>query len=376
MQPASAPAAPAPVGPAAAATPSRSLFERLPWKVRLAIFLPVFATAGITLGVGALMVYYAFVLPDAHAILSLERARFAAQAPVPAAQAAARDDAALEQLPAHVRDAVVASEDRRFFAHRGLDPTGFLRATFANLLAGRLAPGNATLTQRLAARLAAHSGLAWSPTLEELTLTLWLEARLTKHEILELYIYSAHFGGDAYGIEAAARRTFAKSARELTLGEAAVIAGLLEPSTEPATSAEAARVRGRVVLAKMLEAGLISAEAERRAASETITFAVPRRGEDEIELLLARIPPAGASHAVMSLSTSEKVAPTANRATSRSKAPPYPTKAIDADLIARALRDESAAKTAASMPRSRAVTRPEIEVGKPGGLMSLGVVPR
>lgn len=221
------------------------------------------------------------------------------------------------------------------------------------------------------------SGRAWWRKLEELTLALWLEARLTKHEILELHINGAHFGGNAHGIEAAARGTFGKSARELTLAEAAVIAGLLEAAREHGTSAEAARARGRIVLAKMLEAGLISAEAERRAARETIEFAAPPRGEDAIELLLARMPPlAGASHAAMAVTAPEKPAPSAARSTSRSKAPPYPNKAIDADLIARALREDSGAKTAASERSARAASRLGGKAGEPGGLMSLGLVPR
>ena len=210
------------------------------------------------------------------------------------------------------------------------------------------------LTQQLAATLAVSAGPGWARNLEDVTLALWLEARLTKHEILELYLNSADFGGGASGIEAAAQRTFGKSARELTLAEAAVIAGFLGAPTEqtPIMSAEAARARGRLVLAKMLEAGLISAEAERRAAGESIAFATPRRGEDAIELLLGRMPsPAGAGHAAMAATAAEEstqALPSASRSTSASKSPAYP---IDADVIARALAEESAAKSAATAPR-------------------------
>src|SRR6185312_17458842 len=112
----------------------------------------------------------------------------------------------------------------------------------------------------------------------ELGLALWLEVRLTKNEILELYLNQVYFGSGAYGVGPASERYFGKPARELTLGEAAIIAGLLKAPSKysPATNPGAARARGRVVLAKMLEAGFISPEQEKRALDQTIVFTDPK----------------------------------------------------------------------------------------------------
>ena len=109
---------------------------------------------------------------------------------------------------------------------------GMLRAAFANLRAGRFAQGGSTLTQQLAKNMFLSPERTMSRKLEEFVLALWLEVRLSKDEILELYLNRVYFGGGAYGIEAAAQRYFDKSARELTLSEAAVIAGLVKGAVE------------------------------------------------------------------------------------------------------------------------------------------------
>src|SRR5690606_36895279 len=132
----------------------------------------------------------------------------------------------LDMLPPHAADAVLAIEDRRFFEHPGLDPLGMLRAAVANLRAGRLTQGGSTIAQQLAKNLFLTSERTWSRKAEELVMALWLELRLEKRDILELYLNRVYFGGGAHGIEAASQRYFGKSARKLTLAEAAVIAGL------------------------------------------------------------------------------------------------------------------------------------------------------
>ena len=143
----------------------------------------------------------------------------------------------LDLLPQHVIEAVVATEDRRFFDHRGLDPIGLLRASLANLRAGRYVQGGSTLSQQLAKNLFLSSERTLGRKFEELLLAIWLEVRLPKQDILELYLNRVYFGGGAYGIEAAARRYFDKPARALTLAEAAVLAGVLKaPSKYSPTS--------------------------------------------------------------------------------------------------------------------------------------------
>jgi penicillin-binding protein 1A len=167
----------------------------------------------------------------------------------------------IDLLPRHLIDAVVATEDRRFFKHWGLDPSGMIRAAFTNVSQGRVAQGGSTLTQQLAKNLFLGSERTWARKLEELVLALWLEARLGKRNILELYLNRVYLGAGAYGVETAAQRFFAKSARDVTLVEAAMLAGLLKAPSKysPASNPPMARERANSVLAKMVEAGLLSA---------------------------------------------------------------------------------------------------------------------
>ena len=122
----------------------------------------------------------------------------------------------IDLLPRHLIDAVIATEDRRFFKHWGLDPTGMLRAAFTNLRAGRVAQGGSTLTQQLAKNLFLGSERTYARKLEELVLALWLELRLGKRNILELYLNRVYFGAGAYGVDTASQRFFGKSAREVS----------------------------------------------------------------------------------------------------------------------------------------------------------------
>ncbi len=218
----------------------------------------------------------------------------------------------LDLLPGHVIDAVVATEDRRFFDHNGVDPFGLVRAMFANVRAGRYAQGGSTLTQQLAKNLFLNSERTLSRKVEELALALWLEMRLGKADIMELYLNRVYFGAGAYGIEAAAQRYFDKSARALTLGEAAVIAGLLKAPSKysPLTNPGAARSRARAVLKKMLAAGLVTPEAELTANRHILKFASMKPSKDlsgieyAVDFILERLPPLlGNGHAEVIVET-------------------------------------------------------------------------
>ncbi len=205
----------------------------------------------------------------------------------------------IDLLPKHVIDAVVATEDRRFFEHWGVDPLGFLRAILTNLRAGRYAQGGSTLTQQLAKNLFLSSERRIGRKLQELYLALWLEIRLPKKDILELYLNRVYFGGGAYGIEAASRRYFNKSARELTVIEAAVLGGVLKAPSKfsPLSSPPLARARARVVVQKMLAAGYLDEEQAKHAANEIIAFHNPSAGreltgyESVVDYVLERLPP-------------------------------------------------------------------------------------
>ncbi len=171
------------------------------------------------------------------------------------------DDVRLEELPPYVPEAVVATEDHRFYSHFGVDPIGLARAMFANLKAGGVVQGGSTLTQQLAKNLFLEPDRTIKRKLQELVLALWLEVKFTKDEILQLYLNRVYFGGGSYGIEAAAQHYFDRSARELTLAQAATLAGLLRAPARynPIRHPRAAEDRAYVVLSRMVEEGFITA---------------------------------------------------------------------------------------------------------------------
>ncbi|MFT0862590.1 transglycosylase domain-containing protein [Ancylobacter sp. G4_0304] len=180
----------------------------------------------------------------------------------------------LRALPPYLPQAFVAIEDRRFYEHFGLDPIGLARAVFVNLTTGRL-QGGSTLTQQLAKNLFLTPERSLSRKVQELVLSLWLETKYTKNEILELYMNRVYFGAGAYGIEAAAQRYFGKSARAVTLSEAAMLAGLVKSpsSLAPTRNLEGAQARAEIVLAAMEEAEFITPEMEKVALARPAVVA-------------------------------------------------------------------------------------------------------
>jgi len=178
----------------------------------------------------------------------------------------------LGDLPDYVPQAFLAIEDRRFYQHEGVDRMAVLRALLANLRAGETVQGGSTLTQQLARNLFLTRQQTINRKLREMVLASRIERRLTKDEILELYLNRVYLGDQAYGVDAGARRFFGKPATELTLAEAAMLAGLPRaPSlTAPTVDFEAATARQRVVLDAMVEAGFITAEQRDQARAEEI----------------------------------------------------------------------------------------------------------
>jgi penicillin-binding protein 1A len=294
----------------------RRLFAQLSWKYRLLILGPAAAALAGSVALLTMLIYYTVAFPHPLSLRNKERAPviriLARDGSVLAERGTAADYMPIDLLPRHVQGAVVATEDRRFFEHYGLDPVGLVRAFFTNIRAGRFAQGGSTLTQQLAKNLFLSPDRTISRKFEELGLALWLELRLSKKDILELYLNRVYFGGGAYGIEAASQRYFDKSARELTIAEAALIAGLLKAPSKysPAASPGAARARSRVVLSKMLEAGVISPEDERRALEERIVFYEPKSQKDTsgvnyaVDFVLERLPQLlGGGHAEVVVET-------------------------------------------------------------------------
>lgn len=164
-------------------------------------------------------------------------------------------------LPAHVPAAFIAIEDRRFRDHIGVDPIGIFRALVTNVEAGGVRQGGSTITQQLAKTSFLSSERSLKRKLQEVIIALYLEARLSKDEILQNYLSSVYFGDGAYGIRAAARTYFDKAPEKLALGEAAMLAGLVQAPSRLAPSRHLDRARDRAsqVLAAMVDTGAITA---------------------------------------------------------------------------------------------------------------------
>ena len=170
-------------------------------------------------------------------------------------------------LPRHVRDAVLAIEDRRFYSHSGIDLRGIARAARHNAREGAIEQGGSTITQQLAKTSFLPADRTFRRKAQEALIALWLEARLSKDEILSRYLSSIYFGDGVYGLRAAARHYFDTTPEALDLGQAAMLAGMIKaPSTlAPTDNLEGARKRARVVLQAMVDAGAITEEQARDA---------------------------------------------------------------------------------------------------------------
>jgi len=181
----------------------------------------------------------------------------------------------LSEMPIYLPQAVIATEDRRFYSHFGIDPIGLARATYVNIRAGHVVQGGSTITQQLAKNLFLTPDRTFKRKIQEMLLALWLEHRFTKDQILEIYLNRVYLGAGAYGVDAAARRYFNKSAREVTLYEAAVIAGLLRAPSRfsPANDRDLAASRAHQVLENMVAAGFLNAAQETRAESQRTQLA-------------------------------------------------------------------------------------------------------
>src|SRR4051812_12347827 len=167
-----------------------------------------------------------------------------------------------DQIPAEMRAAIISTEDRRFRSHIGIDPIGIGRALGSALTSGHRVRATSTITQQLARNIFLTNNRNFVRKFKEAILAMALERKFSKNQILELYLNRVYFGGGAYGIDAASRKFFGHGADHLSLGEAAIIAGLVKaPSNySPSADGEAARSRSGVVLQTMVRNGFITAE--------------------------------------------------------------------------------------------------------------------
>ncbi|NVK34197.1 MAG: penicillin-binding protein [Rhodobacteraceae bacterium] len=168
----------------------------------------------------------------------------------------------LEQLPSYLPNAVISIEDRRFRSHVGFDPIGLTRAVITNFTSGTVRQGGSTLSQQLAKNLFLEPDRTVKRKIQELILAIWLEAKFSKDQILEMYLNRVYLGSGAYGVDAASRRYFGKPARLVTIAEAATLAGLLKAPSRlsPLRNPDLAEERAKLVITAMHDEGYITAQ--------------------------------------------------------------------------------------------------------------------
>ncbi len=246
-------------------------------------FIKFFFTLGFW-GVvaGALAFSYIWFTLDARGLLRIPEREpgimmLSANGSVLAEQGAFFGDAArIAELPDYVPNAIIAIEDHRFRSHYGVDPIGLVRAVSRNILAGHLVQGGSTLTQQLAKNLFLTPEKTITRKAQEAVLAIWLESKFTKDEILQLYLNRVYFAPNAIGIEQASHVFFNKSALELSINEAATLAGMLKAPTtyNPALHPDAAAARAKLVVDAMVRESFVSAEdaqASRDAPSNVVS---------------------------------------------------------------------------------------------------------
>jgi len=243
--------------------------------VKRAAYWSAVAGIWVVIGFGGLMAYYAAYLPQTSEWRVPKRPPNVRIVSTDGLLLANRGDTGgevvrLEHLPPYVPQAVMAIEDRRFRSHFGIDVIGLARAMAVNISRGRLVQGGSTLTQQLAKNLFLKPDRTIARKMQEVVLAVWLEAKYSKDEILEMYLNRVYFGAGAYGIDAASRRYFGKSARHMTLAESATMAGLLKAPSRyaPNRNPDAAKARTKLVIAAMQDEGYINAIESKLAISE------------------------------------------------------------------------------------------------------------
>ncbi|PJF25069.1 MAG: penicillin-binding protein, partial [Phototrophicales bacterium] len=186
---------------------------------------------------------------------------------------------ALDTIPRHCVNAAIATEDANYYAHPGVDLVGIVRAAWANVRGGEVVAGGSTITQQVARNLLLdpqeRADRTLTRKLREMILALRLQAAYSKDDVLALYLNQSYFGNLAYGIDAAARAYFGRSAPELSLAECAMLIGLLQAPAayDPLTNLDAAKARQRVVLELMAQNGFITQVEVETATRDELQFA-------------------------------------------------------------------------------------------------------
>lgn len=228
------------------------------------------------IGVGGMVIYFASQMPSASTWQVPARAPNIKIVAVDGTLIANRgvtggEALALDEMSPYMPEAIVAIEDKRFYSHFGVDFIGVGRAVVTNVLLGHKAQGGSTITQQLARNLFLSPKKTFERKVQEVLLSLWLEQKYTKDQILAMYLNRVYFGDNAYGVEAASRRYFNKSARDINLGEAALLAGLVQAPSRlsPTNDPKPAQERAKVVLTAMRDQGYITDNDLNRAMQQS-----------------------------------------------------------------------------------------------------------
>jgi penicillin-binding protein 1A len=251
----------------------RPLLRLIPWII--------IAVGWVAVTIVSLAAYYAAVLPDPQQAMVFRLPPnltiLARGGEFIAERGMRRAYVAYKDIPQSLVKAVLATEDRRFFYHFGLDPIGLVRAASANWRSGEVLQGGSTITQQLAKNLFLQPKRTWSRKAEEFILALWLESRFKKQEILELYLNRVYFGSGNFGIGAASHYYFGKAPRDITLSEAALLAGLIKAPSyySPTGSMDRSRKRAREILYLLAETDQIDINQYAEALANPPQIKVP-----------------------------------------------------------------------------------------------------
>lgn len=228
------------------------------------------------IGVAGVVIYFASQMPSASSWEVPARAPnikiVAVDGTVIANRGATGGEAlSIDEMSPYLPEAIVAIEDKRFYSHFGVDFIGVGRAFVTNILLGHKAQGGSTITQQLARNLFLSPKKTFERKVQEVLLSVWLEQKYTKDQILAMYLNRVYFGDNAYGVEAASRRYFNKSARDVNLGEAALLAGLVQAPSRlsPTNDPKPAEDRAKVVLTAMRDQAYITDNDFNRAMKQS-----------------------------------------------------------------------------------------------------------
>ena len=259
------------------------------------------AAIWVSVAVGGIVAWYAADLPDVDAALTAPRRASVTVLAADGSEVASSGDRygmalTVSDLPPALPLAVLATEDRRFYSHFGLDIFGLGRAMVANVQAGGIVQGGSTITQQAAKNLFLSPERTIKRKIQELMLALWLEHQFSKDQILSIYLNRAYFGAGAYGVDAAARKYFGRPASGISTYQAAMLAGLLKAPSRynPLANPGLAAKRTRQVLANMVDAGFftqVEVDAAKRHKGEVIaSLGVRHGGRYFVDWVLAQVP--------------------------------------------------------------------------------------